>query len=257
MIAEIIPEGIDALVRIQCAYRIGPPLLQQALVCLAAFRLEQRVAAPGLRIVDVEVRGHDVEVAREHDRAALPQQCTGVTIQPLEPRELVVELRPRLGIAVRQVQRGDDDAADLRLDVTALGIAARPRQPAAPLDRLGALREDRDAVPGTFAVPDGAVAGRLDRRSREASFHGLEFLETGDVGRLVPQPSQEISEATVHAVDIEGRDPEAHAMSTISASLSRSVTTSRIPLPMSSRASGDTYEIFPSAGSASSSPTMR
>jgi len=42
--------------------------------------------------------------------------------QPLEPRQLVSELRTRLGIAVRQIQRSNDDATDLRLDIAAVRV---------------------------------------------------------------------------------------------------------------------------------------
>ena len=44
--------------------------------------------------------------------------------QPPEPVELVVEFRPGLRIAVRQIDAGDDDAVDGGLDVARLVIVA-------------------------------------------------------------------------------------------------------------------------------------
>ena len=42
--------------------------------------------------------------------------------QALVPGELVVEFRAGLRVAVGRIERGDDDAADRRLDVAGLGI---------------------------------------------------------------------------------------------------------------------------------------
>jgi hypothetical protein len=43
--------------------------------------------------------------------------------QALEPGQLVGELRPRLRIAVGQVDRRDEDAVDRGLEITRLGVA--------------------------------------------------------------------------------------------------------------------------------------
>src|SRR5947208_15360069 len=49
VLAEVIPERVDRLVRMPRAERIDPSLLQQALVALAAPGLQQRILAPGAR----------------------------------------------------------------------------------------------------------------------------------------------------------------------------------------------------------------
>src|SRR4051812_11917548 len=59
-VPKIVPERIDALVRVQLAHGIRPTLLKQALVRLPHLRPEQRIALPTLRLVDVELRRHDV-----------------------------------------------------------------------------------------------------------------------------------------------------------------------------------------------------
>ena len=59
--------------------------------------------------IDVGLGRHDVVVAGENDRHAGRHQLRGMGDQALEPGELVVELGPGPGIAVGQVQRGDQE----------------------------------------------------------------------------------------------------------------------------------------------------
>src|ERR1700674_1126722 len=96
--------------------------------------------------------------------------------EPLEPRELVVELRSRLRIAVRQVQASDDDAVRRRLEITALLVGRIPRQAAVRLHGLRVLREDRHTVPRLLPVPDRAVARLAQVRGRKARVDGLQLL---------------------------------------------------------------------------------
>ena len=58
--------------------------------------------------------------------------------QPLEPGELVVKLWTRLRVAVRRVDRGDDDAIDCRFDVATLG-----NRSLLLMERLAAVDGDR------------------------------------------------------------------------------------------------------------------
>src|ERR1700761_695623 len=90
------------------------------------------------------------------------EQLLRVDDQPLEPRELVVELRPRLRIAVRQVQTADQQAIDGGLDIAAMRIVGIAGQTTAGFDRLGVLRENRDAVPRRLSMPDRTIAGAID-----------------------------------------------------------------------------------------------
>src|SRR5688572_30720801 len=66
--AEVVPEGIDALFGIFRADGVDPSLLDKAAIAGPALRLQQRIFQPGARVVDVEIGGHDVEVADERNR---------------------------------------------------------------------------------------------------------------------------------------------------------------------------------------------
>ena len=127
--------------------------------------------------------------------------------QPLEPAQLVVELRPGRRIAVGQIEAADQHAVHRRLDVAAVRVVGVARQAAPGLDRLGAAREDGDAVPALLAVPDRAVAGLADRGFREPLVRGLQLLQADDVRLGLRQPAQQHRQAAVDAVDVEGGDP--------------------------------------------------
>jgi hypothetical protein len=118
--AEIVPEGVDRLARVQVADRVGPALLEQAGVERADLRREQGIVLPPLGPVDVEVGGHDVVVARQHHGRAAGEEVGGVGEEAVEPGELVVELRSRPRVAVGEVEATDEDARDRGLDVAAL-----------------------------------------------------------------------------------------------------------------------------------------
>ena len=77
---------------------------------------------------------HDVVVAREDNLFAAVPQFRCVVDQSLEPRQLVIELRPRLRIAVRQIDRSDDDAVDRRFQIPAVSVVRVVRQPAPSFD---------------------------------------------------------------------------------------------------------------------------
>src|SRR5690606_7335060 len=126
--------------------------------------------------------------------------------EPLEPCELVVELRPGLRIAVRQIQRRDDEPLRPRLDVAAVRVVRIARDASPALDGLLALREDRDAVPRALAVPDRAVAEGLDRLDRKRLVRRFQLLEAGDVGRFLLEPLEETGQPGAYAVDVERCD---------------------------------------------------
>ena len=92
-VPEIIPEGIDTLVRMECSQRVGPALGDEASIGVADFRSEQRVVYPSLRLVDVEIGGHDVVVAGKHDGPAAGEKCFGMGGEPVKPSQLEIELR--------------------------------------------------------------------------------------------------------------------------------------------------------------------
>ena len=99
--------------------------------------------------------------------ASASNRLRGMRDQPLEPCQLVVELRPRLGVAVREVEAGDQDAVDGGFDVAALIVRLVARQGASRDHRDGVPRQDRDAVPGSLALPHRVVSDPAQRERAE------------------------------------------------------------------------------------------
>jgi len=66
----------------ECSQRIGPALGHEASIGVADFRAEQGVVYPSLRLADVEIGGHDVVVAGEHDRRAAGENRFGMGGEP-------------------------------------------------------------------------------------------------------------------------------------------------------------------------------
>jgi len=90
--------------------------------------------------------------------------------------------------------------------VRIIGIA---RQAAADQRRLAGALQDRDPVPGFLAMPDGAITGIADRCRREFLVRRLQLLQARDIRRGVPEPGEQIGDASVDAVDVVGPDPHA------------------------------------------------
>jgi hypothetical protein len=97
-----------------------------------------------------------------------PTRATGTsssnssaTLQPLEPAELVVELRAGCGIAVWKVQASDHHSIDRCLDVAAVAVVGVAWKSWTRFARLLIADEDRNAIPGFLAVPDRTVRGAL------------------------------------------------------------------------------------------------
>lgn len=99
-IPKVIPEGVNALARMQRAYGIGPALANQRVKRHFHFRAEQRIVAPALGLVNIQIGRHDVVVASQDDRNIEIQELGGVGLKTLEPPQLVVEFRSGRGIAV-------------------------------------------------------------------------------------------------------------------------------------------------------------
>jgi len=126
--------------------------------------------------------------------------------EALEPGELVIELWPRLRIAVGEVEGRDQDSVDGRFDVTRLAVLRITGQGGAGQYRIVIAREDCDAVPGTLALPDGTVAEGAKSLFRKGPVFGLEFLEADDVGLRSFEPGDEVAEAFRDVVDVECDD---------------------------------------------------
>ena len=117
--ALVVPEGVDALLWMPVTQRVGPAAADELSVGCTAVRVDECVIVPGRGRVDVEVGRRDIVVSGKHDRRAGLAQCRSVLPQPFKPGELVGKLCPWLRIAVRRINRGDEDAGDGRLDVSA------------------------------------------------------------------------------------------------------------------------------------------
>ena len=154
--------------------------------------------------------GDDVVVAEDHRRLLAVDQRRGPRLQPLHPRELVVVLRPRRRVAVRQVEPAYPDGLalaghDQRLDPARLLVAVVAGQAAAHvLDRQP--RQQRDAVEALLPVGLDAVAHLLDLEARELVVGGLDLLQHDDVGVGVAQPVEQRRQPRLDAVDVEGGD---------------------------------------------------
>ena len=71
---------------------------------LAVGGLHDGVEAPPVRVVDIEIVGDHIEVTREHHRLAACKELLAIANEPLEPEELVVEIRGWNRITVGQVE---------------------------------------------------------------------------------------------------------------------------------------------------------
>src|SRR5271163_3375218 len=206
IISEVIPESVDALVRMKLAQGVGPALSDQVGKGLSRFGTKERVFHPAFGLVNIDLGRDHVVVAGENGGRVGSEENLRVFRQALEPTELVVELGPRRGIAVGQIKAADDDAVDTRLDVAAVRVLGIAGQAATTLDRFAAAREDRDAIPAFLAMPDWRVAGFADRRFRKFFLRRLQFLEARDIRFEFGQPAQERRKPSADAVDVEGCD---------------------------------------------------
>src|SRR4051812_45523229 len=93
----VYPEGVDALLGMQMPCGIDPSLLQQPAERGARFGPHYGVQAQKPFVVDVGLGRNHVQVARQYHGPSRIDQSTRVRVEALEPGELVVELRPRLG----------------------------------------------------------------------------------------------------------------------------------------------------------------
>ncbi len=138
-------------------------------------------------------------------------QLRGVRREPLHPLQLVVELRARRGIAVRQVQAHDVNAIHGRLDEATVQIFRIAGQHAADFDRRRVARQDRDTVPALLSVPDDLEAGLGDFVFRKPFLRRLQLLQTHDIRRGFLEPAEQVGEAGAHSIDVVGDD--SHGMS--------------------------------------------
>ena len=202
----VVPERIDRRIGIESADGVDPALVENAPKQGAALRLQQRVVRIGVGGIDVLLRRYDIVVAGEHDGQTRGVELRRVRREPLRPGELVVELGTRLRIAVRCVERGDQNAVHCRGDVAALLILRIAGKRRVRDDRLAVARKDGHAIPGFLPAPDGAVSRLLDRVLREFQIRRLQFLQTDDFRARGAQPVEQIFQPLVDVVDVESGD---------------------------------------------------
>ena len=109
-------------------------------------RLHQRIIFVGFGWIDIGIGRHNIVVPRQDDGRIEGAKLGGVRNQTFHPCQLVLELWPRLWIAVRRIERGDQHAVDGALNVAALGIGRITRQRGVRGHRLATPRKDGDAV---------------------------------------------------------------------------------------------------------------
>ncbi len=135
-------------------------------------------------------------------------QALGMIDEAVEPGQLVIELGARPGIAVGQIEAGDDYAFHRRFQVTTLGIVLHPGQAPANLQGLIVTRQDGHAIPGGLPIPEGAVAGGLQLSLGEVYGFRLQLLQADDVRLLPLQPLQQNGKPGPNAIDVVGREGE-------------------------------------------------
>src|SRR5581483_1791206 len=194
------PPGEHALVvRVELAPDIDQALADQRAEELA---LLGELPDHGLALhrVHVHLGERDVDVAAEHDLAALRAQ----RLRPAREALHELDLRRIALAAVRHVYRGEHRVADLRLHHARLHVELGMAE-----HRLGRMQfladVQRHAGVRTHAVPEDVVAlnpallGNL-RRLR------LQLLQADDVGLVALEPVAELRLPRADAVDVPGGD---------------------------------------------------
>src|SRR3546814_20532268 len=102
-------------------------------------------------------------------------------------------------MAVGQIDGGDTEAEDVGLQIARLLILILARQAALHLDRLGAPREDGDAVEPLLPVEQRAIARGLDLGGRDRLVARFQFLQTGDVGLGFPETFDQARQACLRS----------------------------------------------------------
>ena len=125
-VPHVIPKRVHRFFGMERANGVGPALREKALIRGAALWLQQGVAIPRLRRIDVEVCGHNVVISRQHDGRSGRVEFSGMGVQSSQPSELVIEFGTGLGVSIRRVDRGDEHAVDGRLEIAALPSGASP-----------------------------------------------------------------------------------------------------------------------------------
>ena len=111
-VAEIVPERIDRLVRMQFPDGVGPALREKTLISRARLRQKERIVDPALRLIGIQFRRNDVVVPGKNDWLVAARTAVRIFDQAFEPVQLVIEFRAGRRIAVGKIQAADPQAID-------------------------------------------------------------------------------------------------------------------------------------------------
>lgn len=84
---HLLPEGVDAVGRVQLPDGASPSLGEQLPISFPGLRSEQGVVHPALRPLHVELLWDDVEVAGQDDRLRLRHELLGTDQEAVKPAE--------------------------------------------------------------------------------------------------------------------------------------------------------------------------
>ena len=121
-VSLIIPERVHRRIRMYCADRVDPTVLEQSPKQSPRSRLHQRVLCVGPGGIDVGIGRRDIEIPGEHDRRINGVKLGRMGQESLHPGELVFEFRSRLRVAVGCIERRNQHTFHRRFDIAALPI---------------------------------------------------------------------------------------------------------------------------------------
>ena len=128
-----------------------------------------------------------------------------MAMKPRHPRYLVIELWPRLRIAVGEVDRRHSHPADLGFQIPRLFVGIVARQATLRFGRRLAA-EDGNAVEAFLPMDKAVITHVAQRLDREVFGLHLDFLKASDVRPRRRQPFEQTRQPGVGAVDIESGD---------------------------------------------------
>src|SRR5689334_17164173 len=154
--------------------------------------------------MDVPIVTRDVDIAAQHDLAAVVVQALRPSDERLEEREL----RRIILAAVRHVNGREHDIAELRLHDAAFHVEVGMAELRLAVGERFAEVE-RYAGVGAAAVPKDVVIREAAPRG-DLSGLGFELLQTDDIGLIALEPVAKLGFAranTVHVPSCDLHDP--------------------------------------------------
>ncbi len=110
-----VPVGVHTLVRVQLADRIDPTLVEEPTIRRAALGKVDGIKRPAPWDNGIDRGRHDVVVATKHDRLGDRKKCAGISVEPVEPAQLIVEFRSRCRVPIGRIDAPHDEISDRRL----------------------------------------------------------------------------------------------------------------------------------------------